>query len=423
MPRPERSNTYCYHPFYEVTLKNWRNGVLEHSWPCCMMGDNKEGVKEFEIDDLQFLTPEEIFNSERMKTLRKNALNGVRDPACKTCWDIEDRGLTSPRLRSKFADGLQLKKDQLSLDVTATNECNLSCRMCTPTASHQLMKDWKFFDENDLMEELHENAERFEASYPLGATKTKQWAWMEENTDKIGILKASGGEPFYDTKMIRLLEKFVKQNTDKDCSLKFHTNGTQYTEEICNFLKSFKSVANVHSIDGVNSVYEFIRHPQVFSELEESMKRFIELPNRKITSVTLILDAYNLFNVPDWIRWIYSMDNKAAFRIAEVYPRSRGIHIVHLSKKLLEQAKAEWVSLLKEMQLKTDYFDKNSLLHAIEILDWAIENNQENPVKVLKEIKLFDMSRKQDYKKFLDEPLVNYLLNYEKELDKTVYRT
>lgn len=420
--KPERSNTYCHYPFKEVTVKTWRDGKLEFSWPCCHMGNSKQGYTEFKIDGIGDLTPEEIFNSSRMELLRQRALNGERDPACETCWDAEDRYLDSPRLMSDHPEYEEFEEGQISLDVTATNECNLACRMCTPTSSHKLMKDYKFFKDHKLDYEVIDNVERFSQSRPLMAVDTSQWKWIEQNTHKIGLLKASGGEPFYDSKMIRLLERFVKEDTAKNCSIAFHTNGTQYSEEVCGYLKKFKSVNNSNSIDGVGKVYEFIRHGQKFEDLEESMKRYSELPNKRFTAATLILSAHNILNVSDWIEWLYTVDEQSTFVISEVYPRTRGIHILHLPVHILQLAKSKWIRTLAIMNSKTTYFDESSLLNAIKILDWAIENNQEDPVKLLKETKLFDMSRGQSYKDYLDEVLVEYLSMYEKELDKIIYK-
>ena len=97
-----------------------------------------------------------------------------------------------------------------------------------------------------------------------------------ENTNKIKVLKASGGEPFYDNKVIQLLQHYVKTGSAKNTMLIFHTNATQFNEENVAMLNQFKRNKHTFSIDGVGKTYEYIRYPAAFSETEESVKRYIK---------------------------------------------------------------------------------------------------------------------------------------------------
>ena len=93
---------YCPLPFRALAFKEFINGKLSGATPCCMMLNTlddgfEDTTKRFEIPNVENLTPDEIFNSDRMKELRQNILNGKRDSACKVCWQAEDRGVKSYR--------------------------------------------------------------------------------------------------------------------------------------------------------------------------------------------------------------------------------------------------------------------------------------------------------------------------------------
>jgi len=99
------------------------------------------------------------WNSEKMREVRRQVLNGERPDVCAPCFDLEDQGVQSLRQRH-IADNIPESRvnlypnalDSLSKDMTMpfelptmeikiNNLCNLKCRMCNPLDSTQ-WKDW-----------------------------------------------------------------------------------------------------------------------------------------------------------------------------------------------------------------------------------------------------------------------------------------
>jgi len=385
-------DTYCHHPFRQVAIKDFFGKELQVAYPCCHMGNNTDGKKYFEkqieIENLAELTPEEIFNSERFQELRNNLKNGVRDSACSVCWNQEDRGIKSYR---QFSDEPWYNQDEEELsviDITVSNQCNLRCRMCSPVASNLLYQDIKFFKDNDLVPELEEAVNiKLLGAFSIETTKSIQWEWMLNNTDKIKVLKASGGEPFYDKKMLELLYKYIETGNAKDTILQFHTNATQFTPELVGILNQFKSNNHIFSVDGTDGVYEYIRYPASFKETSDSIKLYTDtVKNRSNLNFTLVVSAYNIFNISEYIKWAKSIDSECNINFQEVYPIGRGINIRRMPITLLQEAK----SLLPSV---------NETL--IGMIDDAITNNDENLELLKKEVTLFDKSRNQNYQEFL----------------------
>ena len=386
------SKTYCHHAFHQLALKDFYSNELQVAYPCCQMANNTDGdqyfTKRFEVPNVKDLTPDQIFASDRFEELRSNLKNGIKDPACKVCWDQEERGIKSYRQFSN--DSWYDPEDEtLSvIDITVSNQCNLRCRMCSPIASNLLYKDIKYFKDNNLTDEVEDAVKiKLIGAFPIETTKSIQWQWMLDNTDKIKVIKASGGEPFYDKKMLELLYKYIETGNAKNTILQFHTNATQFTPELINILNEFKSNDHVFSVDGTDKIYEYIRYPATFKETSDSINLYTNsIKNRSNLKFTLVVTAYNIFNIADYVKWARDIDPDCDINFQEVYPISRGISIRRLPISLLEEAKA----LLPNV---------NETL--TNIIDDAIINNIEDLDLLKKEISLFDKSRNQNYREIL----------------------
>jgi len=401
-------DTYCHYPFKAIAIKEYTGDKLKAFWPCCMMGNDRESPNVLEIEDPHLLNPQEMFDHPRMEELRNNLNNGVRDSACKICWDQEDRGLKSFRNYSK--NEFDLDNNGLELvDITASNICNLRCRMCSPTSSNLLMMDTKYFKDKGMEKEALSVVKRWGMSKPSRATESLQWDWLMENTHKIKALKASGGEPFYDDKVIQLLNRYVETGAAKNTYLSFHTNATQFTSEIVELLNHFKQNKHTFSIDGTDKVYEYIRYPANFKEMESSVMNYInDVKNYDpILNFTMVVSAHNVLNIPEYIEWAKQIYPGVSIYFAEIYDMDRGIALKHMPIHLLEYAKSQVTKYIYRASGRED----GNVLNLIKQIDLAISNNVENKKLLKNETALFDMSRDQSYRDFLHPNLVSWLDN------------
>ena len=407
---PDKNNTYCHYPFKELAIKNYHGNKLLAAWPCCMMGNlpSEIGGTNSLIPDPHHYTPEELFQHPRYELLRNNLLNGVKDPACKVCWDQESRGLKSFRFFSNGAPDIE--DGQLAvLDISTSNICNLRCRMCSPTSSNSLMIDYKEFSKKGekYLDEIREVTNFFVKGsnfIAIDAVNSIQWQWLMENTEKIKMLKASGGEPFYDKKVLSLLDKYIETGNAKNTILNFHTNGTLIDDALIDKLNQFKSNVHNFSIDGFDKTYEYVRYPANFKELDKILRNYCKkIKTEGPLRVTMVLTSLNLFSVPNFVNWIYSVNNNTTVNFAEVYGFDRGTSLNRLPVSLLQRALEE---IDKSHPLKPRDSKYDNLIIQIQN---AINNNKENKELMLKEISYFDTSRNQNFRNFLDPILVQWL--------------
>ena len=232
----------------------------------------------------------------------------------------------------------------------------------------------------------------------LDNTKSYQYKWLLENTDKIKLIRASGGEPFYDKKMLAWLYKFIDNGHSKDTILEFHTNATQFlNQDVIDININFKSVRHIFSIDGVDQTYEIIRHHK-FDLLEESIDNFLKkCHNIETIQISLVLSVFNLFNIKKWEEWIKLFFNNIKYRINidPVYPTQRGISIKRLPVHILEQAK-----------------NHSDNIQFRNLIDEAIVNNIENAELLIKEVEILDTVRDQNYNEYLDESIIEWIESY-----------
>jgi sulfatase maturation enzyme AslB (radical SAM superfamily) len=189
----------------------------------------------------------------------------------------------------------------------------------------------------------------------------------------------------------------------------FHTNATQFNEENVAMLNQFKKNKHTFSIDGVGKTYEYIRYPAVFSETEESVKRYIkDVKNYDpILNFVFVVSAHNILNVDDFLTWSKQLYPGVCCQFSEVYSRDRGISIQHLSIDILTEAKKQ----AKNHLIRSNGLEDGDVANLIRMIDDAINNNKENKQIVKDECELFDMSRNQSYRDFLHPMMVAWLDN------------
>jgi MoaA/NifB/PqqE/SkfB family radical SAM enzyme len=422
-------NTICKYPFTSIAIKEYNaNGELQSFWPCCMMGNQtleevnkgihlRKKLPTLPGEKLNDLTPIGIFNHPSMEKLRQNLANGIRDKACTVCWEMEDRGIQSFREKSFSRDDsvdeiVSTQKLEV-IDMSINNKCNLRCRMCSPSASSLLAIDHKYFHDNNLVAELKSSAVRW-APAELGAFKlktNKQWQWIINNTDKFKRLRLSGGEPFDNEDVIEFIDTAIANGNSKDITLEFHTNGTLLTDELIKKLSHFENNLNF-SIDGTGKVYEFIRYPGNWNELDRNMRAYVKQIPQKCVHFAFIMMITNVFNVPDFIAWADSLNDAERhsgvdgvhISYAEVHSQDRGTSLRRLSIGLLEEA-------LEEIELASKQHPRIDVSDAINIIKDSIVNNIGDKNRTLKELELFDRSRNQNFRDYLDPRIVNWLDN------------
>ena len=272
------------------------------------------------------------------------------------------------------------------------NKCNMACRMCSPMASSLLQKDFNYFKHHKNVDDITSVTDGFFSSDDiLSSVELSQWDWVINNIHKIGALKVTGGEPLFNKQFINAMTPLKKDGLN----LNVTTNGSLFTNKMCDILNEFKGLYFTISLDSIGKNYEYVRYPYNFKKVEKSIANFIKrCYNIKEIKYNCVVSALNIFYIDELIKW-----NNDSFNIyfTEVYPNLRGIGIKNLPVFLLKE--------LYDIILNVEFSD-HMLLNMIQK---AIDDNQEDKQKMIKEIKLFDSSRNQKFENYLHPKLVQWL--------------
>lgn len=258
--RPEH---FCILPWINQEARtNGEIGV------CCVM---QETVPDMNLAD--GATLKDAWDSKWLADLKEDFLAGEKPKACYNCWNEEDAGIDSKRLRElrKFAhhvDDLEHAKPK-SMDLKLGNICNTKCRICTGFASSQ----W-------VPEEIERDGDTNQFAQLMGRLgrwpelNEKFWDDIESQIEEVESLEFFGGEPFLIKRHFDILQTLVDKGRAKDITLSYNTNGSIYPAQHMDLLKQFKDVQVFFSIDGVGERFNYIRHPQQFDEVMENYWKF-----------------------------------------------------------------------------------------------------------------------------------------------------
>ena len=242
---------------------------------CCLSKENLTD-KDGQLANIRKDSILDIMNGKKSIEIREALENGIRHPNCSRCWDEEDAGVASKRIRDNLKhndiiDEFDLKLLELNLGTT----CNLKCRICGPWSSSQWNKEyynlglWKG-DKSKFKEWVS----KFNHSY---TDDSSIWEELKKNIHSIKQIDMYGGEPFMVGKQWEILQFSIDNGYSKNQILHFNTNGTHFDEEKIKIMKEFKEVYISISIDGIEKQFEYQRHPAKWDEVLNNLKKFKEI--------------------------------------------------------------------------------------------------------------------------------------------------
>jgi MoaA/NifB/PqqE/SkfB family radical SAM enzyme len=270
---------------------------------------NDTGEK-FSLLDANF---RDIQNSNSMRTLRQQFLDGQKPQTCRKCWNEERAGRTSKRMHT--LDRLKHSildtewtadaKPLMFLDLKLGNICNLKCRICGSWSSSQ-------FAAEELNQLPHEERK---TSFPYQMMRAGAWPqenqsfWNEIDSvlEDIRYIEFTGGEPFMIAEHFEMLRGIVDRGIAHQVEIHYNTNGTHYPEHAIEIWQHFKTVEIAFSIDDLGKRFEYQRTNAVWSEVEQNIGRFRDLraqyPNIRLQCCSTV-NVFNVRYIDQLANWI-----------------------------------------------------------------------------------------------------------------------
>ena len=235
-------------------------------------------------------------------TIKQQMLNNEKPDVCKSCWDKESIGITS--LREQFIKNYQIRNQSLDfsnrdfpveLDLKLGNYCNLACRMCSSFSSSTYAKEFKTIYKDTGIDY---GVDQYEKDFvqnkwyndPKFVNMIKQ---MIDNG--LQQLKFTGGEPLMVPAVKTLLHYCIEKDVANRIDIVLITNGTLITQDWIDLLSKFKHVSFIFSVDGVDNVFEYIRHPASWSQILDTFELLQDVDFYK--SIAFTLQVYNILDI------------------------------------------------------------------------------------------------------------------------------
>ena len=239
----------------------------------------------------------DIWESEHRKKLIADHDNGVRNPTCKNCWEMEDAKIESPRqeFNEKLKDVEILEDQPRVMIVKPGNLCNNACRSCNPhTSSLWYKTDYALDNKGMTFKEYLEFFDRHKTSYTNNETLEKRWAEWEDN---IVFWDMYGGEPMIIPLFWKTLDRAIASDTVKEKTFNCHTNGMVYKDDLVDKMSKFKSAHIGFSIDAIGKKNEYIRTGSKWESILDNLKRYMN-DCKKYDNVTIkVRTTYTPWNI------------------------------------------------------------------------------------------------------------------------------
>ena len=340
------NKTFCPMPFCHVNVK--QEGKVSACWRY------PDRIGDYTSESIV-----EIWNGDKLKTLRKQLLNGERPEGCRSCWDMEDSGVKSTRQQTtedykKIADFDTVKEiiaddysmpltNLKSVEVRFDNICNLMCRHCSPDYSSV----WEVAVKRDesLNKKMIElgTFRKQEEHVKLNDQIINEIGSLSDNLVEVML---AGGEPLYHNKHYKFIESLLP-NAGK-IMLSYNSNLTtlEYKgKNILDLWKNFRRVLLRVSIDGDRDCYQYVRVHNDLDKVEANIAKVIELPNTKV-SATCTTSLLNITRLTSVIEYFLSLG--AYFHTSIVqYPRALNPKL--LPQELKDKVTVEWKEWIKDI--------------------------------------------------------------------------
>jgi MoaA/NifB/PqqE/SkfB family radical SAM enzyme len=323
------SETFCFYPFLEISTN-----PVGHMKPCCNYIGTIDHDDGNPISILKGDTFDSVWNSNPMKSIRKDLHQGNIPAKCRRC--IRD-GDASMRYRSikEYNDNieiLQLVKNTIDndyhadhqpiiLELKPSNLCNLKCVMCNSYDSSQIAKelkelsnkfgginvrDGRFMSISDQPGIRESNQVFKDVDQPEWDDNEVIWENFKRIAPYLQILSFAGGEPTIMPSVLRILNFCVENDYAKNITVFISSNFTNLNKNFFDIMPHYKKFELISSIDGVGTVNDYCRFPSKWSQISKNYllaKQYMKHSNVKMmTNITVNL--LNVVNVTDLLYWL-----------------------------------------------------------------------------------------------------------------------
>jgi len=290
-----KSKTFCMLPFIHIYGSAGGNLV-----PCC------------EAQETPLNNPGEsaelAWNNENYRELRRALSNDERPERCQVCWHNEDSGIVSNRQQwekdnwDMYSETVDVQADYSVLnkptwiELKVSNFCNLKCIMCSTHSSYKRVQDL------DIISKYQKDGHETRLLRPTALIDSiSDWS---DIWSTVKVLQFTGGEPIINEEHYTLLASIPAEHK-RNIKLRYATNISHIKfkkHDLIKIWSEFKHVNIKVSMDGVGSVYDYIRQDGSWDTVYANMLTLSTIDTIDL-AVGITVQAHNIYHMPEFYKF------------------------------------------------------------------------------------------------------------------------
>lgn len=274
---------YCIQPFNNIRIDVTEGNIAQYK-PCC-----------HHTFDTNFSDVDSYLKSEELKNLQHHLLTQDELPVgCRICNNVELYGnKNSTRLLHTYTDPISETKIE-KLEVNPGNICNLKCIMCNTQSSSALSSEY---------------VKLGWAKKHVVTEQDNQVILALNQLDSLKCVSIIGGEFFLSKKNLEILDLLI----EKKLEVELTTNATELTKTHLEKLKKIHKLGLTVSVDGIGSIYEFIRYPASWNTVSANIKTLKKILPQASLKINAVIQPLNIQFINELIQ--YANQNRIEIRL------------------------------------------------------------------------------------------------------------
>jgi len=427
------SKTFCSSPWFHFRV-SYDGSFSKCRW---MNSQNSANIKTTRLID--------YINSQEMKNLRFNMLQGKQSTGCSDCYyedefdkisgrtkqllksgikihDFTNSFLSSPHFKDfqySYDNAGETTKLPVDLQIDLGNLCNSGCIMCNPRASSKLSKDYnKLYKISGLFSKPIEYS-----SWVEDAVIFKNFMQDLVQCKELKYIHLLGGETLYNRAFYKICHGLIDAGLSKNLIVGTTTNGTVYSEELEKIIENFKEFHLGISIETVSTLNDYIRYPSQINQVLNNISKFKSLREKfpgLFISLRITPNVFTVYHLDKLLE--YAIKNNFTVESCNILSNPRQLKLEIMPDEIRQVVKDNFHVLIQNYKLEKNNIvnvrNKNFIqqTNADSILDYynflnnysVPENVEKLRFELVEFIKAFETIRQ--------NKIVEYLPEYEKFL-------
>ena len=273
--------------------------------------------------------PSKLHTTDHKIKMREMMQKGEKPSECDYCWKVEGMGpnFTSDRVFKS----LQFSPEEMkewheappearivppTIEVMFDRTCNFACSYCNANFSTEWAKDIKKYGPYKLETRgggafKHDGSENNSNEKKTNPYIEAWWKWWPELTQKLRVLRITGGEPLMSDDVWKLFDKVADEGHKFEVGVNTNLGAKKaLIDRLIDRSHGMHRLTIFNSMEGIGEQAEYMRDKLDYEHWKHNVERIFEESNVKRLVVMMTINALCVFSVTDFLDQVLAWKNK-----------------------------------------------------------------------------------------------------------------